>query len=490
MTVQQLLARLTNSPEPPPFPLSFFFGVATADHQCEAYDPNREDIRDTWERDHKQVGRGRATDFGHRFAEDVELARQLGCTAFRFSIAWSRVEPAPGQFDEDEFDHYRQVIKAIRDAGMEPIVTLHHFTWPLHIEQQGGMIAPRFPELFGRYVNEVVNCFGQDVRYWVTFNEPTQLVYGYIKPWWVHDYYVPPGLPPGATLDDQTAAMRQLMRNLFIAHTQARQIIKANNPNAQVGTNPLLLGFPVWLRRIIDWNATRIHDESHLRHQVQRFAVQRAHPSIMQEPDPLRRLLRHILDPLLKIYSVLSTMIASDWWHLGMAGKLPAFLCPRECVGQQDFVGLDYYWGMRTLQLNRIQALLEAGMGRYDKAPVWPNALYDHLKEHSRQFPDLPIIIMENGSVEVADGIDRATYLCKHIEQVQKACGDGMDIAGYICWSITSNREWGAPFAKSNDFGLYHIELDADPELKRVRTPSASTYKEIIAERQVPEALR
>ena len=89
----------------PALPESFLFGVATADHQCEAYDPAREDIRDVWERERQLVMRGKATDFENRFAEDVELARQLGCRAFRFSIAWSRVEPAPGQFDDAAFDY-------------------------------------------------------------------------------------------------------------------------------------------------------------------------------------------------------------------------------------------------------------------------------------------------------------------------------------------------------------------------------------------------
>ena len=84
-----------------PLPESFLFGVATADHQCEAYDAQREDIRDVWERQRGLTMRSCATDFQRRYPEDVELARKLGCTAFRFSIAWSRVEPVPGQFDED-----------------------------------------------------------------------------------------------------------------------------------------------------------------------------------------------------------------------------------------------------------------------------------------------------------------------------------------------------------------------------------------------------
>ena len=97
-------------------PEDFIFGVATADHQCESYDSRTEDIRDVWERRRSQTVRGLATDFWNRYPEDVGLAQALGCTAFRFSIAWSRVEPAPGQFDDAALEHYGRVIATIRAA--------------------------------------------------------------------------------------------------------------------------------------------------------------------------------------------------------------------------------------------------------------------------------------------------------------------------------------------------------------------------------------
>ena len=456
------------------------FGVATADHQCEAYDPVIEDIRDVWERTHQQTPRGRGTDFRNRYIEDIELARQMGCHVFRFSISWARVEPEPGVFSQDELEHYQRVIQAIRAAEMEPIVTLHHFTWPLHIEKRGGMISPKFPEYFCNYVREVVNFMGKDVRFWITFNEPSQLLFGYIKPWWIKDYFVPPGLPDGATLDHQIAAVNTLIRNLFLAHARARKIIKRNNTRAQVGSNPLLLGLPEWLQRIIDWNATRTRSKKVFDKQVRRYATLRVPAVLMPDPTSLKSRLHRLIEPIKKSFTVLSTLLASNWWHLGMAGKLPVFLCPKECVGQQDFVGFDFYWGVGNLDLNRINALIESGSGHFDHAPVHAEALYNHLKRLTRLFPKLPIMIIENGSVAVADGIDRATYLNQHTTQVKRALKDGIDVAGYICWSITSNREWGLPFGPGNDFGLYHIDLDTDPELKRTPTPAVAAYKAII----------
>jgi hypothetical protein len=243
----------------------------------------------------------------------------------------------------------------------------------------------------------------------------------------------------------------------------------------------------MWLQRLINWNATRIKSRKQLGAQVRRLAAPRYRALAAEEHNPVLRALKSFFEQIEKQVSILSTVVASNWWHLGMAGKLPEFLCPPECVGQQDFVGLDYYWGISTLRIHRIQALIEAGLGRFDRAPVWPGVLYDHLKYQAALFPGLPLLIVENGSVDVADNVDRATYLRQHIGQIQRAVRDGVHVIGYVCWAITSNREWGLAFGKSSDFGLYHIELDADPDLKRVPTPAVAVYQDIIARRGVSQ---
>ena len=256
----------------PPLPKSFMFGVATADHQCEAYDSRYEDIRDVWERRRALTIRGEATDFWNRYAEDIALAQSLGCKIFRFSIAWSRVEPQPGQFSDEAFEHYRQVIETIRSHNMEPFVTLHHFTHPVHVEARGGLTDPDFPAIFASYATEVAKRLGHLARYWVTFNEPSQLIYGYVKPWWERAYFMPPGLDRGASIADQMTAVQKLMRNLFIAHTRARTILKQVNPDAQVGANPMLLGLPLWLQRLVDRNVTNLRRPEDFIAQGKRFS--------------------------------------------------------------------------------------------------------------------------------------------------------------------------------------------------------------------------
>jgi beta-glucosidase/6-phospho-beta-glucosidase/beta-galactosidase len=121
-------------------------------------------------------------------------------------------------------------------------------------------------------------------------------------------------------------------------------------------------------------------------------------------------------------------------------------------------------------------------MSRFDDAPVDSPGLLRALSRLHRWFPDKEIIIIENGCIEVADNHTREQYLRSHIREVTRARATGIPVVGYICWSITSNREWGLEFGPASDFGLYHIGLDDDTELKRVPTASAEMYRQVISE--------
>jgi Glycosyl hydrolase family 1 len=263
----------------------------------------------------------------------------------------------------------------------------------------------------------------------------------------------------------------KLIRNLFRAHREARRAIKHAYPDAMVGANPLLLGVPGWLQRLVDWRAGRINSYEQMTGHAKRIARRTR----------AKHALERMLGPWPRILTFLPTILASDWWDLGMSGKLAHFLCPADCVGQMDFVGFDYYWGIRSFQIQGFQRLLDAGMGRFERAPVWPAALGTMLRRYSKIYPNLPIVVVENGCVSMADGVERADYLERHVREVEQAAAAGINIAAYLCWSITSNREWGLPFSPHTDFGLYHIDLDTDPELKRQPTPASEVYRRLIA---------
>lgn len=727
---------------------SLKFGVATADHQCEAYD-GHDEIRDVWERVRGLVPRGKATDFWNRYREDVGLARGLGCSVFRLSLSWARLEPEAGVWSDEAFAHYRDVLQAIRDAGMSPLVTLVHNTWPLHVQAAAGgagLLDPGFPDRLARFAQEVAQRLGDLFDDYVTLNEPDQLVYGWIKGFWMRAYAMPPGQPPCTSGDAQMDDVLTIIPNLFRAHAKARDAIRRCRPNARVGTNPLVLGLPRWLQRLIDRNATHLQSPQAVKRQAARFAtsnlieggrvdcsiaqltmtlergehaffsepyyctplavlhaatfalpadlqswsgriavvaqtlpasivggwfpaatiryltampdavaalrggevdavfddevtlrssfdyaaddtgsaqddtgsatndksalgltalprseqyfavatalgsrtllnvVDRAirelrhgHPEIPNafnrktianigreseahddalapipeldasiarirkrgvlragihpgvpglcnvvpspsndearyeglEPEIARRIAQLIFgDPervafvplrgeqrltatrswlhaffaLRKGFAVFGTLLGANWWNLGLAGKLPGFLCPRECVGALDYVGLDYYWGVPSFWPSELHRLDAASDFQYANAPVWPDALDMIIGEAERDFPGKPIIIIENGCVARVPGFTRADYLKAHVAQVRKAVARGAPVEAYLCWSITSNREWGLPFDEGSDFGLYHIDLDTDAALQRTPTDSSSAYASLIAD--------
>lgn len=692
------------------FPPDFVFGTANADHQVEAYDPLHEDVWDAWEQSQDLTRRGRATDFWHRYPEDVKAAADLGCKLFRFSVSWARVETADGVFDPSALDHYRKLAMCIRSHGMKVMLTLHHFAWPVWLEREcGGLLARSFPDRFARYADHLAAALGDQVDYWITFNEPSQLTFGYIKPWWRTRYYMPPGLPRGSDADTEAEAVGRLLPNLFRAHARARTAIQQHHPAAKVGVNPLMTGFPTWLQMLMDWGACHrgvgealfkfttgkpllsersevdillagIEPETQTRHQTsvpylqtrwvvmvradcpwttvaqlagrvvgmialetpaamrdrglpgtvrtRSFAnataarealaggevdavcgdahfLRPASPGFRTLGTPLRetrhvaavasghgrllakaneaiaavlhdcgaadaesvapvslhelwqerrtlphglgegrdlrrlrkrgvlrvgmrddapadgiemRIARRIAKAILgdenrikiirtaparrfrllrsksgwlnwawRFWGTTTLIANANWWYLGTSGRLPGELCPGEAVGAQDFIGLDYYWGLPTWRLHRFRLLEDAAHGRFVQAPVWPQGLYHALRRMHRWFPGMEIYIVENGSVPEASGVTRTQYMKRHLRQVLRALRKGIPVRGYNFWSITSNREWGHPFDPQTDFGLFHINLDHDPALTRHPTVDAAAYREVILSRDAGE---
>ena len=166
-----------------------------------------------------------------------------------------------------------------------------------------------------------------------------------------------------------------------------------------------------------------------------------------------------------------------------MRGDLPTFLCPPECRDQLDYVAFDYYFGSPFL--HQIGRLVDVLARRYDRAPIWAGGLYGALRYFQGMFPDKPIFVIENGVAGRPNSTKRARYLRDHIREVQRAHQDGVDVVGYLAWSLTTNREWGLPSGPVGDFGLYHVDLDHDPGLTRHATPAAAAYAGMIRRRGV-----
>jgi beta-glucosidase len=163
------------------FPAGFLWGTATSSHQIEGGNTNN----DWWRWEHNpasgcQSSSGDACDSFHRWDEDVNLVSDLGLGAYRFSLEWSRIEPAEGEFSLAALDHYRRICAACLERGVSPVVTFHHFTTPLWLADRGGWEAPDAPERFARYVERTVAHIGDLIGWACTFNEPNVVaVLGY-----------------------------------------------------------------------------------------------------------------------------------------------------------------------------------------------------------------------------------------------------------------------------------------------------------------------
>jgi len=177
------------------FPKGFLWGAATSSHQVEGGNFNS---WSEWERENaarlvRKAGNywqkwqqkkfpemfdlenyvsGWAADHYHRFKDDFDLAKELGHNAHRFSIEWSRIEPKEGKINQKEIEHYRQVLLALKERGIEPFVTLYHWTLPTWLAEKGGWLNPRAPYYFDRYVKIVSQNLFEQVEFWITINEP------------------------------------------------------------------------------------------------------------------------------------------------------------------------------------------------------------------------------------------------------------------------------------------------------------------------------
>ncbi len=243
------------------FPKDFLWGAATSSHQVEGNTLNdwsewekqnaerlAQEARkkfshlESWDQikaeaeNPKNYISGVACDHYHRFREDFDIAQSLHHNAHRFSIEWSRIEPAEGQFDMDALAHYREVLSALRERGLEPFVTLWHWTLPLWLTEKGGVHSYDFPKYFKRYTEFVVTAFKDDVKFWITLNEPTSVIgAAYTTGQW----------PPQKK--NRFLAWR-VYQILAQAHRETYHAIHRISPTAQVGFGNLLHSFEAYHR--------------------------------------------------------------------------------------------------------------------------------------------------------------------------------------------------------------------------------------------------
>ena len=376
---------------------------------------------------------GLACDHYRRFLEDFDLAKQLYHNAHRLSIEWSRIEPEPGRWDEEALAHYQEVIVALRERHLEPIVTLFHFTSPRWFSDQGGWRHPQAIERFERYVERVVEAIGPSVRYWITFNEPAIYVYqGYVAGTW----------PPGQ--HSWPMAFRVLER-LLHAHTMAYHRIHARLDSH--GSRPLV-GFAKHM--VV---STPCNPRSH--------------------KDRLATWVRQ---------SYFNGAIAESF---GRGHLLPRLRLVAKRAGHRrylDFIGLNYYtrdfvhftgwsWGKVFGEVCSLAHHRDAGVRNSLGWEMYPEGIYECLKQLSRS--RLPILVTESG-ICTNDDSQRTPFIQQHLREVARAMEEDVPVLGYLYWSLLDNYEWHEGFAPR--FGL--VEVDYATQARCIR-PSARRFAEI-----------
>jgi beta-glucosidase len=415
------------------FPEGFLWGASTSSHQVEGGN----DGNDWW--DWEQAGRvatpsGAACDHYHRFREDFELARALNHGAHRFSLEWSRIEPEEGRFSEQGLAHYSAVIDALRERGIEPVMTAHHFTLPRWVAAKGGWASPEIEKHFTRYIGKVADAYAGRVRWWITLNEPV-----------VHTFksYIIGQWPPG---EQSYPAAFKVVRHMIRAHVQAYHAIHERRADAMVSVAK--------------------------------------HALALKPCDP--RSWRDRISVRARAY--LFNHMFYDALHKG-ALRVPGLFWERLPSGRTlDFVGLNYY----TRDFVRNTGFTIPGLigdlctidqhrmisKRNDLGwEIYPEGLAEFLREYAKY--RLPILITENG-VPAENDDDRWVFIYMHLWQVARALANGIDVAGYLHWSLLDNYEWADGYAAR--FGL--VGVDFETQQRTVRD-SARRLANIIARNEL-----
>ncbi|MGP3934827.1 GH1 family beta-glucosidase [Nonomuraea sp. KM88] len=421
----------------------FLWGTATAAYQIEG--AVHEDGRgvSVWDTFAHEPGRTRdghtgdvACDHYHRWREDVALMSGVGLNAYRFSIAWPRVQPAgSGAVNEKGLDFYDRLVDALLAAGIQPVPTLFHWDLPQALQDRGGWMSRGTAERFAEYAEIAARRLADRVPLWITLNEPfVHMAFGYAMG--VH--------APGLALmtDALPAAHHQLL-----GHGLAVRALRAAGARQVALTN----------------NCTPVRAAS----------ADEADVKAAEAYDALHN--RLFNDPvLLGEYPDLSAYTAS--LDFVQDGDLETIAAPL------DALGINYYHPTR-IAAPTAEGLpfTDAGVTGHPTTafgwPVVPDGLRELLTGLEARYGAAlpPIVVTENGCSQddvltgrgtIEDG-GRIAFLRDHIEAMRRAMAEGVDVRGYFVWSLLDNFEWAEGYHQR--FGLVHVDFATQR-----RTPKAS----------------
>jgi beta-glucosidase len=406
------------------FSPGFLWGASTSPHQVEGNNINS----DWWAREGAMPGMepsGDACDSYHRYREDMRLLADAGLNAYRFGLEWARIEPRQGQFSSAELAHYRRMIDTAVEFGIAPVVTLHHFTNPIWFAQDGGWLNPAATDRFVSYVTRTAEIL-DGVEWVVTVNEP----------------------------------------NMMAMMVMLQEAMKSGQLSA-------------WQSPTVDGEAERDRIAANL-------------------PVPTAEFARPLVDAHHAVRDIIRNRVgAKVGWSIAN-GALEA-----TPGGENKLVEVRYLWEDLYLQASEgddfvgvqsysSQKVDESGLVAHPEHPdntltgaaYRPDALGIAVR-HAAEMTGLPVLVTENG-IATADDARRIAYTSEALQHLADAIADGVDVRGYLHWSLLDNYEWGhwAP-----TFGLVAVDRNTfvrapKPSLGYLGTTARNNGQNITAGRK------
>jgi len=454
------------------FPDHFAWGAATASFQIEGStdaDGRTDSIWDTFCRRPGAVVGGdtgeTACDHYRRMPDDVALMADLGLDTYRFSVAWPRVRPDAGAVNAAGIDFYSRLVDTLLEHDIEPWVTLYHWDLPQTLEDSGGWTNRDTAYRFADYTATVFDALGDRVPTWTTLNEPwCSALLGYNAG--VH--------APGRT---EPRAAVAAVHHLLLAHGLGMEVLRAGGAE-QAGITLNLWPFEaahpddpaeVELARLLDGLQNRIFLDPILRGEYP--ADVRAHLGPFGIDD-------HIVDGDLELIGAPIDVLGVNYYTTTQIEARPPSAEDAEWETISWTIGID---AVR----NSSRGLPRTAMG-WEVDPDGFSALLRRIRD---EYPPTALVITENGSawddVVDADGRvddpERVAYLESHLGAVLDAIADGVDVRGYLAWSLLDNFEWSLGYSKR--FGIVHVDYDTQA---RTRKSSAEVFAAIAAGNALP----
>ena len=427
------------------FPKDFLWGAATASAQieggwdCGGRTPSIWDVAPAG-KVHNDETCHTACDHYHRWREDVALMKELGLKSYRFSVSWSRIIPQEGTVNEEGLIFYSDLVDALLEAGIEPLVTLYHWDLPLWMHEKGGWKTLAIREAFLEYASAVVDRLSDRVQYWITFNEPQCfLMNGYMQG--VH-----------APFQRDYLSLPRITRNFMLTNAAAVRLIRE-----RAKKNPKI-GVAFAAGAFIPAEETQSGIET------------ARHKSFFKGMGTMNN--RWWMDPIL-----LGKPVVAYGIYRSRKRDMKDIQVDFDFIGINNYAAFNYSdWGgdknidTSNLPKNSLGWVIDG------RSIYWTvRFLHERYK--------LPIMITENGMSnldavneqgKVADDI-RIGYIDEYLQNLKRAISEGIPVLGYQHWSLMDNFEWAEGYDPR--FGLIYVDFGTG---KRTIKKSGYHYKSII----------